>query len=127
MPPADPTERALIRLELRRFATRCEMQLDLIQRADTLREVARLAHLPLPYKLADEYEARDLARRVVQQAEERARQLISEQIEAYARGERDFREKLRGRLREEWSHLTGPLGHLRTWANNKLAAVEQNQ
>lgn len=127
MSRADPTEHALIRLELRRFASRCDMQEGSIQRADSLREVARLASIALPYKLSTEIEARDLQRRVGQAAEERARQLIMEQIDSFARGEGDFRDKMRGKMREDWGNLTGPLAHLRNWANGKLLVAEQNQ
>lgn len=127
MSRSDPTEHALIRLELRRFASRCDMQEGLIQRADSLREVSRLINLALPYKLSAEMEARDLQRRVGQTAEERARQLIAEQIDAFARSEGDFRDKIRSKMREDWSNLTGPLAHLRNWANSKLLVAEQNQ
>lgn len=127
MSRADPTEHALIRLELRRFASHCDMQEGLIQRADSLREVTRLVSVALPYKLANEIEARDMQRRVGQMAEDRARQLILEQIEVFARGEGDFRDKMRGKMREDWSNLTGPLAHLRNWANGKLLVAEQNQ
>jgi hypothetical protein len=124
---ADPTEQALIRLEMRRFTARCEAQEGLIRRADTLREVARLASIAVPYKLAAEYEARDCQRRVATVAEERARELIVEQVELFSRGESDFREKQRLKMREDWANLTGPLGHLRTWANNRLQVAEQNR
>lgn len=126
MARADPAEQALIRLELRRFASRCDTQEGLIQRADSLREVARLSNVTLPYRVSGEYEARDLLRRVVQAAEERARDLIIEQIENLVRAEGDFRDKLRGKMREDWANLTGALAHLRTWANNRLTAAEQN-
>lgn len=127
MARADPTEQALIRLEMRRFASRCDTQEGLIRRADTLREVARLANLSVPYKLAAEYEARDHQRRVTITAEDRARELISEQVEALRRGEDEFREKQRLKMREDWANLTGPLAHLRTWANNRLQVAEQNR
>jgi hypothetical protein len=127
MARADPTEHALIRLELRRYFSRCDMQEGQIRRADTLREVARLASIAVPYKLSDEIEARDYQRRVAQTAEERARELITEQVHAFSRAEGDFREKLRGNMRDDWANLTGPLSHLRSWANNKILVAEQNQ
>lgn len=127
MARADPTGQTLIRLELRRFASRCDTQEGLIRRADTLREVARLANVPIPYKLATVYEARDYQRRVLIAAEDRARELIAEQIEAFRRGEEDFREKQRLKMREDWANLTGPLSHLRAWANNQLQVAEQNR
>ena len=127
MSRADPAEQALIRLELRRFASRCDMQEGQIRRADSLREVARLASIAVPFKLSNEFDARDNQRRVAQTADECARELITEQVNAFSRAERDFREKLRGNMREDWANLTGPLSHLRSWANSKLLVAEQNQ
>lgn len=126
MARADPAEHALIRLELRRFTSRCDMQEGLIRRADSLREVARLTSIQLPYKLANEIEARDYQRRVTQTAEERAREIITAQIDAFRRSEGDFQEKLRGKMREDWASLIGQLAHLRAWANSKLLVAEQN-
>jgi hypothetical protein len=126
MSRADPTEQALIRLELRRFAARCDQQEGSIRRADSLREVGRLAAIAIPYRLTNEYESRDLQRRVLQLAEERARELIDEQIGVFVRAEPGYREKQRGKMREDWMNLTGPLAHLRNWAQNKLNIAEQN-
>jgi hypothetical protein len=126
MSRADPTEHALIRLELRRFEARCDTQAGLIRRADTLREVARLASIAVPYKVANEIEARDYQRRVAQTAEERARELVAEQVDLFARSDGEFREKLRLKMRDDWANLTGPLGHLRSWAMNRLQVAEQN-
>jgi hypothetical protein len=126
MARADPAEQALIRLELRRFASRCDLQEGQLRRADTLREVARLAGIALPYKLSNEVDARDYQRRVAQTAEERARELIDEQVSLYIRSEGEFKEKLRGKMRDDWANLTGPLAHLRSWANNKLLVADQN-
>jgi hypothetical protein len=127
MSRADPAEQAMIRLELRRFASRCDLQEGQIRRADSLREVARLASIALPYKLSNELEARDYQRRVTQTAEERARELIAEQIDLFARSEGDFRDKLHGKIRDDWANLTGVLSHLRNWANSKLLVAEQNR
>ena len=127
MARADPVEQAMIRMELRRFAGRCDTQEGLIRRADTLREVARLVSIAIPYKLANEYDARDIQRRVVSTAEERARELIAEQVELFKRTDGDFKDKQRGKMREDWANLTGQLAHLRNWANNKLTVAEQNQ
>lgn len=126
MARADPAEQALIRLELRRFESRCDTQEGLIRRADTLREIARLANIAIPYKLASEYEARDHQRRVGLIADERARELITEQVDLYARSDGEFRDKLRLKMRDDWANLTGPLGHLRSWANSRLQVAEQN-
>lgn len=123
---ADPAEQSLIRLEMRRFATRCDTQEGLIRRADTLREIARLANIPVPYKLSHEFEARDHQRRVAQAAEDRARELIEEQVVLYARSDDEFRQKLRSKIRDDWANLTGPLAHLRSWANGRLTTAEQN-
>lgn len=125
MARVDPAEQALIRLELRRFSSRCDLQEGQIRRADTLREVARLASISVPYKLANEFTARDYQRRVTQTAEERARELITEQVALYIRSDGEFKEKLRGKMREDWANLTGVLAHLRSWANNKLMVADQ--
>jgi hypothetical protein len=125
MARGDPADLALLRLESRRFATRCETQIALIQRADSLRELARLAMVPLPYRLAEDYPARDAQRHVSQSAEDRARELIVEQIDHCLRAEPERREIMIGRLNEEWANLTGVLGHLRAWAQGKLAAARQ--
>lgn len=127
MSRADPAEQALIRLELRRFMSRCDAQEGLIQRADSLREISRLITISIPYKLSNEFEARDLQRKIIQVAEQRARELIAEQIDTFIRGESSFRDKMRSKMREDWSNLTGALGHLRTWAQNRLNVAEQNQ
>lgn len=126
MARADPAEQALIRLELRRFISRCETQAGQIRRADTLREVTRLASIAVPYKLSNESEARDHQRRVTQTAEERARELVTEQVDMFSRSEIEFREKLRQKMREDWANLTGALGHLRNWANSRLQVADQN-
>lgn len=127
MSRADPTEQALIRLELRRFAARCDTLEGQLRRADTLREVARLAQIAIPYRIAQEIESRDLQWRVQQVAEQRAREIIDEQISVFVRAEPSYREKQRAKMREDWMNLTGVLGHLRNWAQNKLNVAEQNQ
>lgn len=127
MARADPAEQALIRLELRRFVSRCDMQEGLIRRADTLREIARLVNIAVPYKLSNELDAREYQRRVALTAEDRARELITEQVAEFNRAEGDFKNKLRAKMRDDWSNLTGPLGHLRNWANTRLLAAEQNE
>jgi hypothetical protein len=125
MARADPAEQTMIRLELRRFTSRCDMQEGQIRRADSLREVSRLVSVALPYKLSHEMEARDQQRRVAQVAEERARELIAEQVEQFVRAEGEYKEKLRGKMREDWANLTGQLAPLRSWANGKLVTAEQ--
>jgi thioesterase domain-containing protein len=126
MARADPAEQAMIRMELRRFTARCDMQAGQIRRADSLREVARLTSIVVPYKLSNEMDAREYQRRVTLTAEERARELIAEQVAEFNRAEGDFKEKLRAKMRDDWANLTGQLAHLRSWANNRLLAAEQN-
>jgi hypothetical protein len=125
MARGDPAEQALLRLESRRFSTRCETQIALIQRADTLRELARLATIPLPFRLAEDFASRDAQRHVAQAAEDRARELIHEQIDRCLRAEPERREIMKGKLAEDWANLTGVLGHLRAWAKGKLVSAQQ--
>ncbi|MBU0752483.1 MAG: hypothetical protein KJ787_06185 [Gammaproteobacteria bacterium] len=123
----DPTERHLIRLESRHFVTKCDGQIALIRRADALREVARLATIALPYLLSDDFAARDAQRSVLTAAEDKARELISDQIHSYLRAEPIAREKIRHRNMDTWANLTGPLAHLRPWAISKLNTAEQSR
>lgn len=124
----DPVDRNLLRMEGRRFSARCEAQISSIERADTLREVSRLAtSLTLPYAVSADYAARDALRLVQTRAEDRARELIQEQIQNYSRCEENLREKQRRTMLDAWTSLTGPLGHLRTWAQNKLMAAQQQE
>lgn len=121
----DPAEKNLIRMEGRRFAQRCDTQMMSIERADTLREVARLAaSVTLPYVLSSDYTARDALRLVQTRAEERARQLIQEQLQNFSRTDENQREKQKRAMLDTWANLTGPLGHLRTWAQSKLNTAE---
>lgn len=122
----DPVDKNLLRMEGRRFAARCEAQVSSIERADTLREVSRLATLiVLPYVLAEDYNARDALRLVETRAQDRARELIQDQIQNFARAEENQREKQKRAMLDAWSNLTGPLSHLRTWAQSRLAVAEQ--
>lgn len=122
----DPIDKNLLHMEARRFVSRCDAQVFSIERADTLREVARLASfIILPYSLAANDGARDALRLVHVRAESRARELILHQIQNYVRSEPAPREKFKRAMLESWSSLTGPLGHLRTWAQSKLNSAEQ--
>lgn len=124
----DPVDKNLLRMEGRRFASRCDAQISSIERADTLREVSRLAtSIVLPFTLSDDYVARDALRLVQLRAEDRARALIEEQIQNFARAEEAHREKHKRAMLDAWANLTGPLGHIRTWAQSKLIAAEQQQ
>ena len=122
----DPVDKNMLRMEARRFAARCEAQISSIERADTLREVARLtASITLPYSLGADDVSRDFLRLVQTRAEDRARELIHEQIQNYSRAEESQHEKHKRAMLDAWANLTGPLGHLRTWAQSKLLAAEQ--
>lgn len=122
----DPAEKNLLRMEGRRFAQRCDTQTMSIERADTLREVSRLAtSVALPYALSSDYTARDALRLVQTRAEERARQLIQEQLQNFSRADGNQREKQKRAMLDTWANLTGPLGHLRAWAQSRLNTVEQ--
>ena len=122
----DPADKNLRRMEVRRFAARCETQVASIERADTLREVSRLAtSLTMPYSITDDYNARDALRLVQLRAEDRARELIQEQIQNFVRAEEVQREKQRRFMLDAWTNLTGPLASLRTWAQSKLIAADQ--
>jgi len=122
----DPADKNLLRMEGRRFAARCDAQVSSIERADTLREVARLAtSLTLPFAISEDYTARDALRLVQTRAEDRARELIQEQLQNYVRAEEILREKQRRAMLDSWANLTSSLAHLRTWAQSKLMAAEQ--
>jgi hypothetical protein len=122
----DPVDKNLLRMEVRRFSAQCEAQIASIKRADTLREVSRLATMiTLPYSISADYTARDELRLVQTRAEDRARELIQEQIQNFSRAEDNQREKQKRAMLDAWANLTGPLGHLRTWAQNKLTVAEQ--
>jgi hypothetical protein len=122
----DPVDKNLLRMEGRRFAARCDGQVASIERADSLREVSRLAtSLSLPYSITDDYTARDALRLVQTRAEGRARELIQEQIQNFSRAEEAHREKQKRAMLDSWANLTGPLSHLRVWAQNRLTAAEQ--
>jgi hypothetical protein len=122
----DPVNQNLLRMEVRRFASRCEAQVSSIERADNLREVSRLATgLTLPFAISSDYTARDELRLVTTRAEDRARELIQEQIQNFLRCEDNQREKQERAMLDSWANLTGPLGHLRTWAQSKLVVAQQ--
>ena len=121
----DPAERALIRMEIRRFVARCESNEGLVQRGDSLREMARLAATVIPYKVANEPEARDAQRRLALAAEDRAKELILLQISGFVRAEAELRPQIKSKMFDDWGNLSGALAHLRSWANGKLSAAEQ--
>ena len=122
----DPANKNLLRMEARRFAARCEAQASSIERADTLRELSRLAtSIALPYSLTADDGSRDALRLLQTRAEDRARELIEEQLKHFVRAEDPLREKQKRVMLDAWANLTGPLGHLRSWAQSRLLAAEQ--
>ena len=122
----DPVDKNMLRMEARRFAARSEAQVSSIERADSLREVSRLmTTIMLPYSLTADDVARDSLRLVQTRAEDRARELIQEQLQNLARADENQREKHKRAMLDAWANLTGPLGHLRSWAQSKLLAAEQ--
>lgn len=122
----DPVNQNLLRMESRRFVALCQAQISSIERADTLREVSRLAtSITLPYAISSDYTARDELRLAQTRAEDRARELIQEQIQNYSRAEDNQRDKQKRAMLDTWTNLTGALGHLRTWAQNRLMVAEQ--
>ena len=123
----DTADRNMLRMQVQRFVTRCEGQASQIQRADSLREISRLASMPLSYPLSDEPLARDAQRQLQTQAEDRGREIIVDQIKAYERAEDSAKGSLLHNMQESWANLTGPLGHLRAWAVKKLAAANANR
>ena len=127
MSRGDPADLALLRLELRRYTTRCDSQQRMIERADSLREVSRLSSTTVPSSLYTTMEARDAQRHVVQAAEDRAKALINDQIGGWLKAEPEYREKHRANMFEEWSGMSGTLGHLRTWAQRQFNTAEQNR
>lgn len=121
----DPVDRNLIRLELRRFQTRCEAQQGMIRRADTIHELIRLGSIPLPYMLVEETEALDARRQLKQTAEDRARELFEALLDRFAKAEPIAREKLRRAIDEDVLLFSGSLANLRAWAFHRIASVEQ--
>lgn len=124
--PRDPVDKSLSRMEARRFAARCEGQIASIERVNSLRELVRLAGvIHLSYPLSEEPAAGDALRLLMRRSEDRARELISLQLQNYARVEPYLRDKWRRNLFDSWSNLTGAFAHLRAWAQAQLALVEQ--
>ena len=121
----DPAEKALVRLEVRRFISRCENNEGLVQRADSLRELARLGGVTIPYKITNEVEARNAQRTLLLQVEDRAKELLLEQIAACMKSPDEQRAGLKNKMVEDWANLTGGLSHLRSWAKSKLNQAEQ--
>lgn len=121
----DPAEQALQRFEARRYANRCSNQEGMMERADTLREICRLTHMPIPSNLMEVSEAQDARRRLVLIAEQRAKALITNQIAAWAKADEQRRGKLQISMIDDWTNLTGHMGHLRTWAQRQFTLAQQ--
>ena len=120
----DPLNRNLVRLESRRFLAKCEAQIALIRTVEHVRDVVRLATLSLPYLLGDDSSAREAQREMLVVADERARELISRHVDHYSRAEPMVRVKYKRQVMDCLTELTGPLAHLRSWAQTKLTNAE---
>jgi hypothetical protein len=125
MARTDPVDRNLLRMELRRFQTRCEAIEGSIRRADTIRAVVRLAKIAIPFALIEESEALDTRAQVRRTAETKARELLETQFSLLGRAEPMARDKIRRGLDDEIQQLNGPLNPLRIWAQSRLLVVEQ--
>jgi hypothetical protein len=121
----DPVDRNMLRMELRRFQTRCDALEGTIRRADSLRQVARLGNVVIPFLLAEETGALDARGQVRHTAEERARELINELLKHFEKVEPYARDKVRYQIEDELLNLVGPLNALRNWAQGRLTMVEQ--
>jgi hypothetical protein len=123
----DPVNRNLIRLELRRFQTRCEAQQGTIRRSDSVRTVARLGKIAIPFALAEEQLALDAREEVRKTAELRARELFDDLFSSYLKVEPHVRPKIKRTIEDEILQLSGFLNPLRVWAQGRLVTVEQTR
>ncbi len=121
----DPVDRSMLRMELRRFQTRCEAQEGTIRRADTLRAVARLGKIAIPFPLSEEQLAIDARAEVRRAAENRARELLEEWFDRLGKAEPQARDKIRRMIEDELLQLTGYLQALRVWAQGRMQSIEQ--
>ncbi len=121
----DPVDRSMLRMELRRFQTRCEAQEGTIRRADTLRAVARLGKMAIPFPLSEEQLAIDARAEVRRAAENRARELLEEWFDRLGKAEPQARDKIRRMIEDELLQLTGYLQALRVWAQGRMQSIEQ--
>ena len=122
----DPIDRNMLRMELRRFQTRCEAQEGTIRRADTLRAVARLGKMAIPFPLSEETAAMDARAQVRKTAEERSRELIEDMLRRLEKSEPQMRDKLHRQFEDEVLNLTGFLIPLRNWAESRWNLVMQS-
>ena len=123
----DPVERRVLQFAERRYRARCDNDERMLERADSMREVSRIANQALPGDLYNSEAALDIRRHLVRAAEERAHAIIHEQLSAWIKAEPEFREKLRHQLEADWQNLTGVLAPLRISANNRFHAVQQGE
>lgn len=121
----DPVNRSLLRMEVRRFQTRCEAQQGTIRRSDSVRAVARLGKLAIPFPLSEEQLALDAREEVRKSAEMRARELLEELFDRYTKAEAMMRPKLKRGIEDEILQLSGFLNPLRIWAQGRMNAIEQ--
>lgn len=125
MARSDPVDRNMLRMELRRFQSRCEATEGSIRRADTIRAVVRLSKVPIPFPLSEETQALDVRAQVRRTAEEKARELLETMFGLLGKVEPMARDKIRRSIDEEIQQLSGPLSALRVWAQGRLLVVEQ--
>jgi hypothetical protein len=123
----DPVNRNMLRLELRRFQTRCEAQQGTIRRSDSIRTVARLGKIAIPFALAEEQLALDTREEVRKTAELRARELLEDLFSHYLKVEPHVRPKIKRTIEDEILQLSGFLNPLRVWAQGRLVTVEQTR
>lgn len=120
----DPISRSMLRMELRRFQTRCEALEGTIRRADSVRRVAHLSKVAIPFVLIEETDALDVRAQIHRTAEEKARELLMDMIGHYQKAEPILRAKLKRQIEDDILQLTGPLNTLRTWAQSRLTAAD---
>ena len=122
----DLADKQFYKLEERRFAARCDSERRSVERADSLREIARLANIPLPGNLMSSDAAQDAKRLLGEIAELRAKDLINQQILNWRKADPDYRETVEMQINYDWHNLTGVLAHLRDWARRQLAASKHS-
>ena len=125
MATRDPIDRNLIRMELRRFQNRCEAQEGAIRRADSLREVARLGVIAIPFQIGEETGALDARAQLRRAAEDRARELVEEMLDRLIKAEPSARDKIRRTIDDALLNISGSINAVKPWAHSRLTAVEQ--
>lgn len=121
----DPADRRLLQFAERRYRARCDSDARMLVRADSMREINRIANQPLPPELFNSEYAIDIRQQLVAVAEERVRDRVHEQLAAWIKAEPEFRDKLRAHFDADWTNLNGALAPMRVWAVTRLQAVQQ--